>query len=430
MHPPTPATAPPETAFSALNSADPYPIYARLREHAAIQRTTLPNGQHVWAVMSYEGAQAVLKDPRFGKDARRRQSGGRFMRLLMDRRPVRNLTQNMLRLDPPDHTRLRALVNKGFTPRRVEQLAPRIQAIADELLDAVARRGRMDLIADYAMPLPIAVIAEMLGIPTEDRAQLVIWSHTLLKLSGDTVFGMDTSARGLLRFARRMTVGEHGQPSALKTMFAFSAYLRRLIDARRAVPGDDLVSALIEAKEQNDALSDDELLSMLLLLFMAGHETTVHLIGNGTLALLLHPEQRARLQQEPALVKSAVEEFLRYDGPILSLPRYALEDVEVQGQRIGAGEVVMVVVAAANHDPNYAGCPHQLDIARSAGQHLGLGAGIHYCLGAALARLEGQIAIDTLLRRLPNLALAVAPEALNWQTGRLQRGLRSLPVSF
>ncbi|HYF66089.1 MAG TPA: cytochrome P450, partial [Herpetosiphonaceae bacterium] len=421
---------PPESAFSALRSADPYPIYARLRERAPIQRTTLPDGRQGWSVMSYEGVQAVLKDPRFGKDARRLEAGGRFMRLLMERRPFRHITQGIIRLDPPDHTRLRALIVKAFTPRRVERLAPQIQAMADDLIDAGMRRGSMDLIADYATPLSVGVIAEMLGIPAADRPRLVGWSHTLLKLSGETVFGVDTSLKGLLGFARRLTVGGRGQPSALRTMFAFSAYLKRLIAARRASPGDDLVSALIEAKEQDDALNDDELLSMLLILFIAGHETTVHLIGNGTLALLLHPEQRQRLRDDPALIKSAVEEFLRYDGPVMSLPRYAMDDIDLKGHAIRKGDIVMVVLAAANHDPAYASCPHQLDITRSAGQHLAMGAGIHYCVGAGLGRLEGQIAIGALLRRLPNLALAVVPESLQWQTGRLQRGLLSLPVRF
>jgi len=420
----------PATAFTALSQTDPYPLYAQLRNQNPIEHITLPNGQPVWAVMGYEAVQAVLKDSRFGKDVRRRRSGGKIMQLLLARPPFRNLTQNMLRLDPPDHTRLRALVFKAFTPRRVEQLAPRIQAIADGLLDAVYDQGQMDLITAYASPLAVITIAELLGVPVEDRAQLGPWSNAIIKLSGDMAFGTDTSIKGLIQLARRLTARRKNQVSVIQTMKLFSAYLEKLIETRRSAPQDDLVSALIEAKEQNDALSKDELLSMLLLLFMAGHETTVHLIGNGILALLLHPEQLARLQREPALIKSAIEEFLRYNGPLLAVPRFALEDVELKGQLIRKDEAVMVVLAAANHDPAHVARPDDLDITRSPGQHLGFGSGIHYCVGAPLARLEGQIAINTLLRRLPNIRLAIPPESLAWQTGRLQRGVLALPVSF
>jgi cytochrome P450 PksS len=315
----------------------------------------------------------------------------------------------MLALDPPDHTRLRALVHKAFTPRLVEQLRPRIQTIADTLLDAVQPKGEMDLIDDYAFPLPITVIAELLGIPVEDRVSFRRWTNLLVS----------------------------GEPSPerleqiVPTMQEFAAYLGQLFARRRAQPGEDLVSQLLRVEEAGDILDERELYSMVFLLLIAGHETTVNLIGNGMLALLQHPDQRERLQQTPALIEAAIEELLRYEGPVATATqRFAREDVPIGGVVIPRGEEVVAVLASADHDERRFTDPDGLDITRSDNRHLAFGHGIHYCLGAPLARLEGQIAISTLLRRMPNMRLNLDPEALAWRPGLLIRGLSGLPVTF
>jgi cytochrome P450 len=305
---------------------------------------------------------------------------------------------------------LRRLVSKAFTPRLIERMRPRVQEIADALLDAVEEGGEMDLIDDYAFPLPIIVIAELLGVPAEDRNKFREWSNAAV--SGDTT-------------------QEYVEKVLLPHMEAFVGYLRAMFEEKRKNPKEDLISALVRAEEAGDKLSEDELLAMVFLLLIAGHETTVNLIGNGTLALLQHPGELQKLKSDPALIKPAVEELLRYDGPVeTSTERFVREDVRIGDTVIPKGEMVMVVIAAADHDPERFPEPDELDITRPDNKHLAFGKGIHHCLGAPLARMEGQIALGTLLRRMPNLRLKGSPESLTWRPRLVLRGLRSLPMFF
>jgi cytochrome P450 PksS len=315
----------------------------------------------------------------------------------------------MLAQDPPNHTRLRALVQSAFSPRLVDSLRPRIEALADRLIDRVQAAGQMDLIADFAFPLPIGIIGALLGMPEHDQGRLREWSMAMVEA--------DRSPAGLQRL--------------VPSMLAFSDYVARLVEDRRTAPAADLITALVQAEEAGERLSQSELFGMLFLLIVAGHETTVNLIGNGMLALLQHPDQRDLLRQRPTLIKPAIEELLRFDGPVeTSTARYAREDVDIGGVTIPRGALVLVVIAAGDRDPHRFPDPDRLDISRDTTGHLAFGHGIHYCLGAPLARLEGQIAISTLLRRLPNLRLAVAADHLEWRSGMLLRGLSRLPVAF
>jgi cytochrome P450 len=390
-------------------TANPYPTYAQLRATAPIQRLTLPDERTVWLITRYDDVVAVLRDPRFVKDQRNTMTAEELAQMPSEMDAFDFLNQHMLAVDPPNHTRLRTLVHKAFTPRLVEQLRPRIQTITDTLLDAVQPKGEMDLIDDFAFPLPITVIAELLGIPVEDHASFRRWTNILVS-------------------------GGHSDERLQQVMGAmqeFGAYLGQLFARRRTQPGEDLVSQLLRVEEAGDMLSEPELYSMAFLLLIAGHETTVNLIGNGTLALLLHPDQRERLQQNPALIETAIEELLRYEGPVAtSTQRFAREDVAIGGVIIPRGDEALVVLASADHDDRRFSDPDGLDIARSDNRHLAFGHGIHYCLGAPLARLEGQIAIGTLLRRMPNIRLSVDPEALVWRPGLLIRGLSGMPVKF
>jgi cytochrome P450 len=389
--------------------ANPYPAYTQMRAELPVHRITLSDGRGVWLVTRYDDARAVLKDPRFIKDWRSIMSPEQLARMPKVPESLQFLSQHMLTTDPPNHTRLRALVQKAFTPRMVEELRPRVQEITDALLDAVESRGEMDLIDDFAFPLPITVIAELLGVPSEDRDKFRHWSNALLT-------GEPTPER-MQRIAPDME--------------EFNAYLAALFAERRARPAEDLISALIQVEEAGDRLSQIELFSMMFLLLIAGHETTVNLIGNGMLALLEHPDQLERLKQHPELLPPAIEELLRYDGPVANATRrWAGEDVDVGGVLIPRGEQVMVVLASADRDDQRFANPDDLDIARADNRHIAFGHGIHYCLGAPLARLEGQIAIGTLLRRMPNLRLKDAPETLDWRASLVIRGLERLPVVF
>ena len=396
--------------FDPSFKADPYPTYAKLRSSAPVYRAALPDGRGVWLITRYDDVLAVLKDQRFVKDWRGALTPEQLAQVPPIPEVMKPLSQNMLDTDPPDHERLRALVSKAFTPRLIERLRPRVQAISDGLLDAVQDRGEMDLIDDYAFPLPITVIAELLGVPAEDRNNFREWSDAAVSGNASQ---------------------EYMEEILIPHMQAFTDYLRALFEEKRANPGDDLVSALVRAEEAGDRLSEDELLGMVFLLLVAGHETTVNLIGNGVLALLQHPDQLRKLKEDPSLIKPAVEELLRYDGPVeTSTERFAREDVEIGGQVIPRGEMVLVVLAAADHDPQRFPDPDELDITRTDNRHLAFGKGIHHCLGAPLARMEGQIAISTLLRRMRNLRLKGSPESLSWRPGMILRGLRGLPVEF
>jgi hypothetical protein len=381
--------------------ADPYPTYHRLRALDPVHRSPLG----FWVLTRYEDVVMALRDARFGKEALAELAAQRLGSESVGAR------LSMLDRDPPDHTRLRALVNKAFTSRVVETLRPRVQQIVDELLDRVEDAGRMDLIEDFAYPLPVIVICEMLGVPVEDREHFKSW-------------GLDI-ARGL--DALLLPPGSEVQQRGVAARRAITDYFRALIAERRAAPRADLLSALIATEEAGDKLSEDELLATCILLLIAGHETTANLIGNGALALLRHPDQFRRLREEPGLIASAVEELLRYDGPVQRTARVPSEDVSIGGRIIPKGELVMPFIGAADRDPAQFPDPDRLDIARADNRHIAFGWGIHFCLGAPLARVEGQIAVNALVQRFPKLAPATdAPE---FRQSLTLRGLTSLPVT-
>ena len=389
--------------------SNPYPFYARLRAEEPVHPVSLPDKQTAWLITRYDDVAAALKDERFAKDKLNALTPEQATKQPWVPSMFKPLTRNMLDLDAPDHMRLRALVHKAFTPRLIEQMRARIQTLTDALIDAAQKRGRMDLIRDYALPLPTTIIAEMLGVPVADRHKFHRWSSA--------VVSANSSGWGMLK--------------AIPSVMAFIRYIRQLVQTRRAQPQDDLISALTQAKEAGDQLSADELLAMIFLLLVAGHETTVNLIGNGALALLTHPAQMAKLCADPTLIKSAVEELLRYDSPLeTATERYVREDVVVADTRIPRGALVYAALASANRDERQFANPDTLDLMREPNKHLSFGQGMHYCLGAPLARLEGQIAINTLLQRAPNLRLTVAPNTLRWKRGLVLRGLEALPITL
>ncbi|HKI33307.1 MAG TPA: cytochrome P450 [Gemmataceae bacterium] len=388
--------------------ADPYPFYARLREESPVSPVTLPNGLTAWLVTRYDDVAAVLRDERFAKHPANALTPEQIARMPRIPRAFQPLDRNMLSADGPDHNRLRDLVQRAFTPGLVEGMRRRVQQIADHYLDALAGRPRFDLIRDYALPIPTTVIAEMLGVPVEDRHRFHRWSRSIL-LSSSSRWGLWKT---------------------LPALWSFLRYIRRLIDARRAALRDDLVSALIRAEEAGDRLSGEELMAMIFLLLVAGHETTVNLIGNGVLALLEHPEQLSRLRADPGLIRPAVEELLRFASPVETTSRrFAREDVTVAGVTIPRGALMFAVIASANRDRRQFPDPDRLDLSREPNRHLAFGLGPHYCIGAPLARLEGQIAVQTLLRRAPGLRLDVPPQRLRWRGGVIVRGLEALPVA-
>lgn len=386
-----------------------YEVYAQMREDQPIHLISHRGGARTWLVTRYDDVRAIFKDARFTKNFQR-VAGAEYAAQLTD--VDRFMVSNLLTLDPPDHTRLRALVQKAFSPRLIRAMRPRIQATADNLLDAVAERQEMELIADYAFPLPLQVIAELLGIPASDKEKFRRWSEIVTEPP---------------RFI-------DGQRQEIDELRAFIAYLADISRRRRADPREDLLSALVHAEEAGGRLSEIELYSMLMLLIVAGHETTVNLIGNGVVALIQHPQQLARLRDEPALMPGAIEELLRYDCPVeSSTDRFALEDLDFQGRRIARGDRVLVVIGSANRDGAlYGETAESLDITRADNPHFAFGHGIHYCLGAALARMEGAIAIGALLQRAPNLRLAQPAETLRIRPSMsdLLRGYREIPVRW
>lgn len=389
--------------------ANPWPFYARLRAGFPVHRVTLSDKRIAWLVTRYDDVFSVLRDERIAKDRFRALTPDQMARQPWIPKLFMPLVHNMLDQDPPDHTRLRGLVHKAFTPRLVEAMRERIQVLTNELLDAVVHRRRMELVRDYALPLPSTIIAQMLGIPPRDRHKFHRWSSSLVSI--------DMSKWGMLK--------------GIPPLAAFLRYIRKLVKSRSAHPGDDLVSALLEAREAGEQLSEDEMVAMIFLLLIAGHETTVNLIGNGTLALLENPDQLEKLKNDPTLIKSAVEELLRYDGPLeTATERYTKEDVTVAGVTIPQGELVFAVLASANRDERQFKNPATLDLGREDNKHVAFGFGAHYCLGAPLARLEAQIAFQTLLRRCPDLRLVVPRDRLCWKRGHVLRGLRALPVAF
>jgi cytochrome P450 len=379
--------------------SDPYAAHARLRARGPVTPVVLPGGMPAWLITGYAEARAALADPRFRKNMPGWQPAPGSVAGL--------LGVHMLDSDPPDHGRLRRLVNKAFTARRVDGLRPRISAITGALLDGLAGRGEVDLLASFAFPLPITVICELLGVPVADQDDFRTWTATAVA---------DDAPAELAR--------AHGT--------AMTSYLVALIEAKRRDPADDLLSALIAARDDADRLSEAELVSMIFLLLVAGHETTVNLIASGVLALLLNPAELARLRafgSDPALIGGAVEEMLRYVNPVSNATfRCAVEPVELGGVRIGRGDAVFVALSGANRDPARFGAPDRLDLGRDTAGHLAFGHGIHYCVGAPLARLEAEIAFTRLLERFGGIRLAVPPESLRWRPSSLIHGLESLPV--
>ncbi|MFK0235592.1 cytochrome P450 family protein [Streptomyces vinaceus] len=386
--------------------ADPFPLYRQLREDGPVRRVVIAGALEAWLVTRYEDGLAALSDTRLSSDVRDAADTRLLEQLPGTERE--SMLGNMLRSDPPDHTRLRRLVSKAFTARRVAEMRPRVQEVTDRLLDAVVADGHADLVADFALPLPVTVISELLGVPVDERHEFQRWTD-----------------RMLMRGARPP------DPAVVNEAWRhMRAYVTELIGAKRAQPGEDLLSALITARDEEQRLSEDELVAMVFLLLAAGYVTTVNLISGGIAMLLAHPDQLDLLRSDPALLPGAVEEFLRYDGPVSpGIARFAREDVEIAGVRIPRGATVLIGSAVADRDPDRFADPDRLDITRADNAHLAFGHGIHYCLGAPLARLEGQIAIGTALRRLPGLALAVEPARIPWRPGGL-RGPLALPVTF
>ena len=400
----------PVDVTDAKFKANPFPFYAQLRAEAPVFPVIvpMPKRQRAWLVTRYNDVLDVLKDARFAKNPRNALSTEQLKKMPWVPSMVKPLEQNMLDLDSPDHTRLRALVHKAFTLQLIEQMRDQIQVLTNELLDAAEPKGGMDLIADFALPLPLTMIGRILGVPAEDNHKFHRWTKTLLSAGTKMNYFV-----------------------VIPTIMSFMRYLKKLIKERRAHPKDDLVTALVQAKDGSDQLSEDEVLAMIFLLLVAGHETTVNLIGSGSLALLEHPDQLEKLRSEPELIKPAIEELLRFVCPVeMATERYAREDITIEGTTIPRGELVLAVIGSANRDANHFDNPDSLDITRENNKHLAFGQGAHYCLGAPLARFEGRIAISTLCQRMPNLHLSTAPDQLRWRGGFVLRGLEALPVSF
>ncbi len=385
--------------------ADPYRAYRRLRESAPVYRHPV---LRVWFLSRHADCQAVLRDPRFSVDRSR-------VKAPPGMNPARSLSPDfveaiqcsLLMLDPPGHTRIRHLVNKAFTLRAVERLRPRLETLVEELLDRVEPAGEMEFVRDFASPLPVTVIAELLGVPEEDRGPLKRWSDDLTALLDPF------HAPGGLAGAQRAFQGA-------QRSFA------KLFAERRRAPRDDLLSALVSAEERGDVLSEAELLSVCMLILGAGHETTTNLLGNAMLALLAHPQERERLDADPSLIKTAVEELLRFDSPVQATDRVALEDLEIDGHAIRGGQLVVTLLGSANRDPERFPDPDRLDLGRGDNAHLAFGLGTHFCLGAQLARLEAQVALPALLRRFPDLSGPSEPPAR--VPSMLLRGPSALPL--
>jgi cytochrome P450 PksS len=388
-------------------TADPFGFWARLRADAPVQPVRWARGSTAWVVTRYSDVEAAVRDPRLRKNRRdaltpqQLAAGPTFPKALAP------LERGLLGLDGPEHDRLRRLVHQAFTPRRIERMREEAEQIAQTLLDTAQRRGSMELVSDYAAPLPLIVIARIIGVPEEDVSRFRAWTRALL------------------------AVGEKPLRN-IPSVLLFMRYLRRLIAARTREPRDDLVSALVAARDRDGQLTDDEILAMLFLLLTAGHETTVNLVGAGALALLEHPDQADLLREggdDPERVKTAVDELLRFTSPVeTATERWSDRDVEIAGRSIPQGSLVLAVLASANRDPSVFTDPDRLDLTRSPNPHLAFGKGAHYCLGAPLARLEAQIAIPALLRRAPNLRRLDPTAPVAWRGGAIVRGLESLPV--
>ncbi len=386
---------------------DPYPDYRRLREEAPIYRSPL---LRIWIVSRYDDVVAVLRDRRFSADRRELPLAKLLERLFApDPGLLGFVNTNLLNLDGPDHARLRGLVSKAFTPRRVQALRPRIEAVVADLLDAVEPAGEMDLVRDFAHPLPVIVIAELLGVPVKDRADFRRWSEALVQI-------LDPLS------------GEGGMAPVVEAVNELAAYFRGMLAERRAEPREDLLSAMIAAEESGRSLDETELISLCGLILAAGHETTTNLIGNGVRALLANPGERKRLAEDPGLIDSAVEELLRFDSPVQFTERVVTEDLDFGGRRLRRNQLVWVLLGSANRDPAHFPEPDRLDLARGDRSHLAFGLGNHFCLGAGLARLEAQVALSALLRRFPDLR--GDPDPPGWKPSAVLRGPTALPLEL
>ena len=413
---PTATAAPDADSLPQFNpfepgfSENPYPQYRRLLDQHPVQES--PFGP--WMLFRYDDCFRFLRDPKLSVEDTAVQGANPRAELreqVLGDRAARG-TRSMLNIDPPDHTRIRGIVQKVFTPRAIERLAPRVQELVDDAIDAVVARGdTMEVIADLAFPLPFQVISDMLGMPEGDRDELRARAHTL-------TLGLEP------------TLAAQHFDDIIEASDLMTDHVLDAIEWKRAHPADDLLTALIDAEHDGERLTADELVDQVVLLFVAGHETTVNLIGNGTLALLRNRAQLERWQRDPSLATSAVDELLRYDSPVQFSRRVTTSDVEIDGQTIDAGKFLLIVLGAANHDPAHWGDDADtLDLARAgAAQHLAFGSGMHHCLGAALARLEGRIVLGTLVDRFPHIELAA--DEPHW-SGRLTlRGLDNLPVAL
>ncbi|QBD76345.1 cytochrome P450 [Ktedonosporobacter rubrisoli] len=405
--------------FSGELAENPFTLLAQLRSLGAIVPVPFPLGgteRQVWVVTRMEEAVRILKDHvHFTVDRRIISDTSLFGQNAEEHTNLSappsffSAGTSMLTVDMPDHRRLRTLISKAFTPRYIEGLRPRVQQIADELLNQVQEQGQMDLVEEYAFPLPINVISEMLGVPQADRARVRVWSAAL---------------------ATGLGLGKR-EPGIIAHIQAFADYAAHLVADKRQHPADDLVSQLTAIEEQGDRLSEAELLSMITLLIFAGHETTSNLIATGTLMLLDHPAQFEKLKADLSLVPLAIEELLRFNGPaMIAGPRYATEEIEVAGQRIQQGDIVIPILRSANRDESQFTEPDELDIARALNRHIAFGQGIHTCLGAPLARLEGDIAFTTLLRRMPGLRLNIPRDNITWHFSLNSQSLAALPIAF
>ncbi len=397
-------------AWGSFDGDDPFPLFADVRDRGAVHAITLADGHEAWLIVRYDEARAALNDPRFSKDMAAAMAMS--SEVVAEGLPGPVFARHMLTVDPPDHTRLRRLVSAAFSSHRVEALRPRVQSIIDGLLDDIAAQGpdaRIDLVASFAFPLPFTVICELLGVAEADRDRL-----------GRALLALLTPGTTPEEYA----VAKAGSDEVV-------AMLGELVEAKQRAPGDDLVSGLLEARDGDERLNQRELLSTVFQLIVAGHDTTTSLIGNSMVALLDNPEQLAMLRSDPTRLPAAIEEFLRFDAPVPhSTFRYATEPVDLAGVTIPAGGQVIISLAAANHDTGRWDDAETLDIDRPFVRHLAFGHGIHFCLGAALARMEGDLALGSLLHRFPELRLAVPVEDLHWGhgDGLVLRGLSELPI--
>ncbi len=386
--------------------ANAYQHYVRMREEVPVYGLDLPTRERAFLVFRYNDVSSLLRDKRFSKDTRSVPGGARQRMRRFVPKVILPLMENMLSLDDPAHARLKGLVQSVFSPARVEMLIQSTTETSNRLIAEMKKKRQFDLMADYALPLPVTVISELLGVPPVDRARFARWSKILID-------NMTSPLRLLLIY-----------PS----MRNFMHYLRALVESKRARPGNDLLSALA-AENNREKLSDDEFVAMAAILLIAGHETTTNLIGNGTLALLRNRDAREQIKSDPALFPSAIEEFLRFMSPLeMSTERFATEDTEIAGTMIPRGSMVFGVIASANHDERQFENPGRLDLARKPNRHLTFGEGGHYCVGAALARMEGQVAFRGLLEAFPDMTLAVEPDQLEWRGAVILRGLKKLPV--